>query len=199
MYTKTALVSALAGLAAAAPAPRSDNSNVFEAISLHSGSPVQGSTINANGNHFYINKAASTYCPSGVEGLDCSQYGTQTIFAFNPSSSGLALYAAVPGGQQIYVEATGALGYTIPHSGAIPNDAYVSPFEYIVQTSTGTVGKLTFEGKDFNACPTGETNGEVDIYQIFASAVSSDTQTGCIDIAIGTATDVAAPTAYEYS
>jgi hypothetical protein len=58
---------------------------------------------------------------------------------------------------------------------------------------------LTFEGKSFNACPTGDKNGDVDIYQIFAYGVSPDTQVNCTTIAIGTAIVNGSSAAYEYS
>ncbi|KAE8445167.1 hypothetical protein EG329_013664 [Mollisiaceae sp. DMI_Dod_QoI] len=197
MYTKVSLISTLAAslLATAAPAPRSTDSNIFEAVSLHSGSPIQASSINANGNHFYVGKPTSAYCPSGIQGLDCSNYSNQTAFAYSPSTSGLALSVGVPGGQLVYVEPNGALGFTTPHSNAIPSDSYTSPFQYTAQCSGGTVGKLTFEDKAFNACL---VDGQEDVYQIFANAVAGQSQTDCIGIAIGTA-EVSGPIAFEYS
>ena len=75
MYTKAALISALAGLAIAAPAhvatyrPTADP-NTFTIIASHSLSPVQGAGVSANGGSFYLNKGSGTYCPSPP--VDCS-------------------------------------------------------------------------------------------------------------------------------
>jgi hypothetical protein len=56
--------------------------------------------INASGREFYTNKPASTYCPAGVSGLDCSQFvGTQTILV-NGDTGYAGLSVTVPGGQQ---------------------------------------------------------------------------------------------------
>jgi hypothetical protein len=83
MFTKTAIISALASLAIAAPAVRSANSNVFQVVASHSGSAVHLSAINASGQSFFIGKPTSTYCPSGISGLDCSTSNSPSL----PSSS----------------------------------------------------------------------------------------------------------------
>ena len=60
-------------------------------------------TIEANGGRFWIGKAASAYCPSDVDKLDCSAFkGNQTIFVGgNDFGDGaIALKVVVPGGQQ---------------------------------------------------------------------------------------------------
>lgn len=67
------------------------------------------------------------------------------------------------------------------------------------QSTDGTVGSLTFEGKSFNACRTGDKDGAVDVYQIFAYAVSPDAQVNCTGIAIGTAIVNGSSAAFEYS
>lgn len=72
MFTKTAIISALAGLAVAAPAMEKRDSNQFAATAFHSESDIQASSIQANGNQFFIGKPSSAYCPEGVSGLDCS-------------------------------------------------------------------------------------------------------------------------------
>lgn len=75
MFTKAIIVSAIASLAAAAPAPIAiarDTTNNFGLVASHSGSDIQGSGIVASGNAFYIGKASSAYCPSEVSGLDCT-------------------------------------------------------------------------------------------------------------------------------
>lgn len=59
-----------------------------------------GTSINASGGKFYINKATSTYCPTVVEGLDCSLYaGTGTTLATDSGSTTMSMEVNVPGGQ----------------------------------------------------------------------------------------------------
>src|SRR5947207_3294997 len=60
-------------------------------------------TIEANGGRFWIGKAASAYCPAGVDKLDCSAYkGDRTIFVgANGFGDGtVSLNVVVPGGPQ---------------------------------------------------------------------------------------------------
>ncbi len=58
-----------------------------------------GTAINASSGKFWINRETTSYCPGGIEGLDCSAYpGSQTVFA--EGNNTLSLNVAVPGGQQ---------------------------------------------------------------------------------------------------
>lgn len=58
-----------------------------------------GNPINANNGKFWVNKNTTSYCPSGIEGLDCSAYpGTDTVFAGGNGT--LSMNVGVPGGQQ---------------------------------------------------------------------------------------------------
>jgi hypothetical protein len=60
-----------------------------------------GTSVNASGGKFYINKPTSTYCPDGVQNLDCSLFsGNGTILAMSEGSSGIGMSVTVPGGQQ---------------------------------------------------------------------------------------------------
>lgn len=71
MYTKAALISALVGLAAAAPVPSATfettgpvrDPNTFAIIASHSLSLVHGAGVSADGGNFYLNKGTATYCP----------------------------------------------------------------------------------------------------------------------------------------
>ncbi|CZR58129.1 uncharacterized protein PAC_08020 [Phialocephala subalpina] len=169
------------------------NSNQFASTALHSGSPIQATSVQANGKQFFIGKPGSAYCPEGVSGLECSNYGNQTFFSYSLSTSGLGLATSLPGGQLVYISSQGALSYTTPHSGFIPSDSYTSPFQFTAQSDSGTVGKLNFENEDFFACP---VQDEAGVYQIFAAAVAGPCD-NCSGIAIGT-TSVHGKTAYQY-
>ncbi|KAH7342251.1 hypothetical protein BKA65DRAFT_551893 [Rhexocercosporidium sp. MPI-PUGE-AT-0058] len=199
MFTKAAIVSALAGLAVAAPTPSAPNPNVFSVILNHSTAPIHLAGVSAKGYNFNVNNGTGTYCPSGT--IDCSLAGEVTVFAYNPDSQTLSLDVVVPGGQQAFVRADGSLGFTIPHSAAIPEGASIGPFQFTPQETDGTVGQLMFETQGFNACKTGETGPTgFDVYQLYAAAVESEAQLEkeCIDVGFLTSTWTG-PIAYEYA
>lgn len=212
MFTKTALLSAVAGLAAAVPARR-EITSTFQIVTIHSGSDIQARTVSAYQEGFYLGRPTQSYCPAGVLGLDCANC---TLFSFLSYRSeltlpvgnqtalttgyngGLSMATSVPGGQQIYIAADGAVGYTIPHSGALPTGAQTTGFTYTPQTESGTVGKLTFQNSSWYACPTGETDPAAGtVYKIYAAAVSGQ-RDDCIGAALGTTT-FAGATAWEYN
>jgi len=63
MFIKTTICSALAGLAASAPAPRAEAEG-FAMIAIHSGNQlVHQRGINAYQEGLYINKDTQAYCP----------------------------------------------------------------------------------------------------------------------------------------
>jgi hypothetical protein len=92
---------ALTGSAAAAPAAKSS----FQGLAIHSGSPIQFATVNANDGNFWLLYKTATSCPSNVK---CSNT-TDTIFTGGKNT--LNLKVEVPGGQQVYVNDIGALRY----------------------------------------------------------------------------------------
>lgn len=57
-----------------------------------------GDILNAAGGHFWLHQNTTAYCPSEVEGIDCSAYSNNT--AFLGGNDTVALYTGVPGGQQ---------------------------------------------------------------------------------------------------
>lgn len=77
----------------------------------------------------------------------------------------------VPGGQLVYVETDGALGFTQAHSANIPAGAVVSTFTVTPGTSFGTLGFSGLGANGFVACPS--ANGSVP-YQIFANVAGGD-------------------------
>jgi hypothetical protein len=104
---------------------------------------------------------------------------------------------AVPGGQQVYVAAGGALGYTAPHSAYIPDDAQRATFANTAQQSENGVGTLTFDKQGFVACPTGE--GRPPVYQVYAwiPKANGTLRTDCTGIEFTTAQYTGAA-AWEY-
>lgn len=58
----------------------------------------------------------------------------------------------VPGGQEVYVDPTGALSFTAPHSASIPPGSSEGPFKY-TPGKNGGLGTWSY-GSGFMACPT---------------------------------------------
>lgn len=108
----------------------------------------------------------------------------------------VSLDVEVPGGQQLYVQKNGALAYTIPHSGAVPEGSYTSGFGYLENPHEGEVSTWSFTGAGgatgLLACKT--KDGE---YQVFAN-VKGFQQTGCLGFDAA-ATKVKGPGAWEYA
>jgi len=120
--------------------------------------------------------------------------GNYTAFDYNPSGKAVSLDVEAPGGQLVYVEEDGALGFTRAHSASIRAGASLTEFEYTPQSSSGAVGKLEFNKKIFAACPTLTEN----VYQLYATGASGYNRSDCIDIAFGTA-KYTGPAAWEYA
>jgi hypothetical protein len=99
----------------------------------------------------------------------------------------------VPGGQQVYVQTDGQVGYTIAHSASIPQGALTSPFEYTPPKDGEALGSLTFNEKSFSACPAGDEG----VYQIYAN-IDGFTRTDCIGILLGTS-EFDGTAAWEYT
>ena len=89
----------------------------------------------------------------------------------------------VPGGQQAFVAADGALTYTGPHSATIPAGASSTGFLYTAQAGDVRVGILKFNGQDWSACPESDA-GE---YKIYATGNEGFAKTACITVVLGTA------------
>jgi hypothetical protein len=197
MYT-TALITLLSTLAIAAPTARQSTAQVFGGMSLRSGSPVHLTEVAASGQRFYLNKPTSAYCPAAAVGeTECNSLSNSTLFAANSASDGLSMSVVVPGGQQVYVAADGALGYTIPHSGLIPDGAMTTPFKFTPAAAGQPIGHLEFNGNGFEACL---LPNETFIYQIYAAGVPGFSIEGCYGIDFATVAITAEPTAaWEYA
>ncbi|TAQ85189.1 hypothetical protein B7494_g6489 [Chlorociboria aeruginascens] len=184
------LASLLAVAATAAPAAYQarQTPSPFVMISLHSTSAVHLASINANEEGFYVYRDTQSYCPD-QDGVVCPA-GTVTAVAGNDT---LAMDVEVPGGQQVYIDPSGALKYTIAHSASIPTGAVVDGFIYTPQSSVGTVGNLAHGTDGIFACPVGDGSYQI-LVQIPGTTFDS---TACIGIQIGTSS-IDGVTAWEY-
>ena len=90
------------------------------------------------------------------------------------------MYDAVPGGQQVYVEKTGRVGYTQAHSSFVPEGAYTTGFRFTPgQERPGAVtfGSFAFTGGEatgFVACP------EDGAWRVYANTVDSNLGAECL-------------------
>jgi len=76
----------------------------------------------------------------------------------------------VPGGQLVYVQPNGALGFTQAHSASIPTGSVTMTFTLVQGTSFGTFGFSGLGANGFVACP---TNGTFP-YQIYANVAGGN-------------------------
>lgn len=145
---KVSAILSFASLAAALPSLRtnSPNSNApFVVTAARSGSPIHYLPLTASGGHFWLGGKSQTYCPSSV-GSSCYKQNDTIIHGGN------FLDVIVPGGQEIYVDGTGALSFTQPHSAYMPGSV-TGQFKY---SSSQSIGTWTFSGQGasgFMACP----------------------------------------------
>ncbi|PYH99915.1 hypothetical protein BO71DRAFT_393886 [Aspergillus ellipticus CBS 707.79] len=174
---KLTLVSSLLPLlAAAAPSSKATRDTAaFGVMSARSGSPIHLLPLNAAGSAFYLGGETESYCPFGNSSSLCPA-GTETVFA----GTGSALSVEVPGGQEVYVNPSGALSFTVPHSAYIPAGSSVGPFAY---KPGNPLGSWTFSGwgaSGFMACPTDDNK-----WQVFAAVNNATVPSGNVNDCLG--------------
>ncbi|KAI0547051.1 hypothetical protein F4679DRAFT_555672 [Xylaria curta] len=124
--------------------------------------------INASGGKFYVNKPTETYCPSGVNGLDCSDFdGSETVFDLG-YNDGMGLDVTVPGGQQVYIAPDGSLSFTQAHSAYIPPGSTVFGF-WREQGPEPDTSYLRIVDLLWVICSVSDGYPGKRVYQIFAS------------------------------
>ncbi|KAH3014434.1 hypothetical protein KXW60_008300 [Aspergillus fumigatus] len=157
-------------------APASDN-GPFQVMALRSASPIHFLGMTASRNSFWLGGETATYCPDVVKQQGACPEGTQTVLYTN------ALDVMVPGGQQIYVDPSGAVKFTTAHSASMPPGSTVEGFSY---TSGDPLGHWNFSGQGatgFMACP---TQGDAPVpYQVFAAISSATVPTGNVADCLG--------------
>ncbi|CCG84221.1 protein of unknown function [Taphrina deformans PYCC 5710] len=154
-----------AAAATATASAASDSS--FTLVSIHSGSDLQYQPVHASNQKLQIGgDPSNSISPGGVP------VPVTNITSFHSGQDGLALNVASPGGQQVFVNADGILGFTTAHSGSVPVGATLKGFAV-------SDNDLTFNGKQqFVACPVGATG----VYDL--GVEEKVTQTGCTGVAL---------------
>ncbi|KAK8213613.1 hypothetical protein M8818_002917 [Zalaria obscura] len=138
----------------------------FTLTAVNPSAPFNGKTIEASSEAFYIGRAPSTYCPvPAIPAAACAAGNTTVMYG-----SGLA--TTVPGGQEIYIQSTGALAFTQAHSAATYN---------LSSYSTGPVyeGGAFFapNGTGWTACPVAGSQG---VWQVFAKLAGLSFASDCV-------------------
>ncbi|OTA59230.1 hypothetical protein K449DRAFT_112216 [Hypoxylon sp. EC38] len=152
-----------------------------------------GDAINASGGKFFVHRNTSAYCPSGIDGLDCSAYpGSKTVFIGGNDT--LSLDVAVPGGQQVYVAADGSLSYTTAHSAALPEGAIATGFSRTRSESFGAPVVLGHDNQFWLMCAVSEGEPRERTYQIYVGSGKGD----CINTSVRTYTS-SGPDAWQYA
>ncbi|KAI9037658.1 uncharacterized protein KD926_000144 [Aspergillus affinis] len=145
-HVKVFALSSLVPLVAAMPGRRQESASTgsFGVTAARSGSPIHFLPLTAAGSYIYLGGKSQTYI---AEGVPLSKSTNDTILA-----GSRYLVFVFPGGQEIYVDACGALSFTTSHSGDIPEGSSEGPFKYI-PGKNGGLGTWSY-GSSFIACPT---------------------------------------------
>ncbi|MCJ1426358.1 hypothetical protein MMC29_004261 [Sticta canariensis] len=180
------LLASISSLASASPVKsrQATDSSFFTITAARSGSPIHQQSVHASGRAFWIGKPTETYCPPQVDAEAACPPGTETVLALGESAASLDV--AVPGGQQIYVEPTGALGFTQAHSVNYPPG---STFEGFTLTPGSPFGSLGFSGlgaTGFLACPAdGSGAGPYKVFADVEGLKDGNTPGGSVQACIG--------------
>lgn len=207
MHFSLLLPSLLPLLASANPLPlesRQSTLQPFSLIAARSGSPIHLSSINANGESFWIGKNTASYCPS-AQVPDCPAGIYTELLA---GDGGASMYTEVPGGQTVYVLPTGALAFTLAHAGGqvSTNNGTATGFT-LTPGADGALGAFGFGGlgsTGFLACPA--KNATAPPWQVFAdvegirdSSVPGGNVSACLGFdALGAPADAGVLAAWEY-
>ncbi|KAF3916698.1 hypothetical protein ABW20_dc0106013 [Dactylellina cionopaga] len=182
-FKANTVLSLLAAAVSAAPAADIEARNMapsiyFGFLALHSASPIHFGSINANAGRFWIGRQTITTCP--VERYRCPK-GKDTSFAINKMYGMATLNTIVPGGQQLYVDPSGALSFTQPHSTYMPAGSRANGFK-ISGTTDGNY-YLSHSMGSFLACPTGRDGGIP--YQVYVNINGNVARSrkGCLEFA----------------
>ncbi|KAL6157122.1 hypothetical protein ACJQWK_07164 [Exserohilum turcicum] len=189
MKFTAAFATLLAAVTAAPTAPRTIGSEYFGLIAQRSASPIHLSPVQARGGKLYIGGGGpSSYCPPNIGAENCPS-GNSTVFTGGNWT--LSMGVVVPGGQQVFVQSDGALGYTLPHSAAIPNGAVLTGFSTTSSPLGEQFGYLNFYD-GFLACP-----AEAQGYQVYGLIPNNTYSNDCLSFSALMA-PATSPGAWEY-
>lgn len=186
-------------LAAAAPAAYCPSlpPPPFTITAIRPASPIQHMQMNAGGLKFWLGGQTSSYCPTQV-GI-CPP-GNQTVFiaggsymvstqppTTNPPSLTYNQDVEVPGGQQVYVDPSGALSFTQAHSIYIPPGSAIPGVVYEPGKPWSHLTGHAFGADGFMACPTPDHRWQVFVAMQNATVPSGNVN-DCLDFSARTVT-----------
>ncbi|KAK6334208.1 hypothetical protein TWF696_002709 [Orbilia brochopaga] len=179
--------------------------SAYSFLALRSASPIHFGSLEASGLKIWIGKETSSYCPNPPE--QCPPGNTTAFLISKDSSYTAAMDVAVPGGQQVYVDPSGALSYTQAHSASIPTGSFTVGF--FLSNPDDTENHLAYfthcEG-GFVACPIAPGQGPWQVFVQFTKGglkdenVPSGNATDCLGFSAATAgAPQDGPAAWQYT
>jgi hypothetical protein len=187
MFTRAFINDAIAGLAAAAPAPLVPRDVTSYTLNVAlAGASYDNAGVVANGRNFWFYKTTQsscpleTGCPGKASSSSCSlprihTYNTTdgyvTAVSHGVNSTTLSMDTMVPGGQQVFVGPDNNLSFTGAHSNSAPVGSIFSGFSF-ADTGLG-YNIISLEGRSFSACPVNTT------YQIVTVPSGQEPVEGC--------------------
>ncbi|KAF3490684.1 IgE-binding protein [Arthroderma uncinatum] len=191
----TAFLLPLLALAAPAQEGYSDAPANIQVTARHPGREhVDKLPMQAAGRAFWLGGTPATYCPE-IVGAGCPPGNATVILGLNSMS------VLVPGGQQLYVEPSGKLGFTQAHSASIPEGSHIGGFAYKrIGKKTGSFYFAGWGATALMACPVPNSM----FYQVFANIKNAMVPGGdikqCVEfIGVAEAYDGRVPAAWQYT
>ena len=158
---KSAIFFAAAASAAVLPRQQAGTpaGKAFTLLAVRSASPIHFMPVQANDGQFWIGKDTTASCPS-ADG--CGIYTTNTTVVdcavANGNSTTCAMNAVVYGGQTVFVQSNGTLGYGEANNNVVPHGAATQGFTLTLPYGDQT-GFFNYPGHNskgaWAACPTG--------------------------------------------
>ncbi|CAJ2505690.1 Uu.00g130840.m01.CDS01 [Anthostomella pinea] len=142
---------------AALTLPGLASATAYSIATFAPGTVIDGANLQAAGSGFYTGiSGPATYCPENIG--KCPEVHGTLVY---DGMTGMAV--EVPGGQEIYVDSTGLVKYTVAHSAYIPNGAFIGGWfnQTIVndcgpETQVDVLNFLANDGSNFGGlslCP----------------------------------------------
>ncbi|MCJ1461424.1 hypothetical protein MMC07_000021 [Pseudocyphellaria aurata] len=180
------LLAFISSPAAASPVKsrQATNPSFFTITAARSGSAIHQQSVHASSRAFWIGKPTETYCPPQVDAEAACPPGTETVLAAGDTAASLDV--SVPGGQQIYVESTGALGFTQAHSAEYPPGSILQGFTLTPGSPSRSLSFSGLGATGFLACPANASGAGP--YKVFANVrglKDGNTPGGSVQACIG--------------
>jgi hypothetical protein len=148
-------------------------------VSNPAAAAVDGLQVDACNQRWNLGIETCSYCPD--TGVECPVGNTTVVLAPDTAAGGSepAMDVIVPGGQVVYLDPSGAVGYTQAHSASIPDGSTQGG---LVPYSNGGFVNLNSGGYGWVACPSTASGGGGG-YTLFAvSSANKPTLASCTPV-----------------